>query len=300
MELSGLHLLLTYKCLSECDHCFVWGSSRQTGVMTIEHIHAVLKQAREIDTLKWIYFEGGEPFLYYPVLLRGVQMATAMGFHVGIVSNAYWASTREDALIWLKPFAELVEDLTVSMDEYHNNHANGRLLQNVTEAAGELNIALNVVSIAQPETMNISRPLGRLPSGKSSLIYRGRAAVKLADRADQFAWQLFTFCPNEILDNPSRVHLDSNGNVHICQGVIIGNVYDKPLGQICEEFHPEFHPVCGPLMKGGPVELVKKYDLEHRHQYADACQLCYESRLALRARFPAILGPDQMYGVMGK
>ena len=26
MKLSGLHFLLTYRCVYECDHCFVWGS----------------------------------------------------------------------------------------------------------------------------------------------------------------------------------------------------------------------------------------------------------------------------------
>ncbi len=34
MKLTGLHLLLTYKCIYECDHCFVWGSPRQTHSLT--------------------------------------------------------------------------------------------------------------------------------------------------------------------------------------------------------------------------------------------------------------------------
>jgi hypothetical protein len=42
---------------------------------------------------------------------------------------------------------------------------------------------------------------------------------------------------------------------------------------------------------------VRRYELRHEETYADACHLCYESRKALRAQFPAILGPDQMYGV---
>lgn len=296
MELTGLHLLLTYTCTYECDHCFVWGSARQTGVMKIEQIQAILKQAREMESIKWVYFEGGEPFLYYPVLLRGVQMATAMGFHVGIVSNAYWATSSEDALVWLKPFADLIEDLTISVDEFHGNNGNDATLHYVENAARELVLRMNTIVVAQPETVNLSRSLGRLPVGKSNLIYRGRAACKLVDRADQFPWQLFTFCPNEVLENPSRVHVDPFGNVHICQGVIIGNVFERPLRQIIDEFHVGLHPICGPLAKGGPVELVKKYGLEHKQQYADACHLCYESRRALRSSFPAVLGPGQMYG----
>jgi hypothetical protein len=36
----------------------------------------------------------------------------------------------------------------------------------------------------------------------------------------------------------------------------------------------------------------------HEDAYADACHFCYEARRALRTRFPEILTPDQMYGVI--
>jgi hypothetical protein len=51
------------------------------------------------------------------------------------------------------------------------------------------------------------------------------------------------------------------------------------------------------LLSGGPANLVRHFDLPHQEQYADACHLCYETRLALRERFPEYLGPDQVYGV---
>ena len=38
MKLEGLHILLTYQCTYECDHCFVWGSPWQTGTLTFEQI----------------------------------------------------------------------------------------------------------------------------------------------------------------------------------------------------------------------------------------------------------------------
>ena len=105
MELSGLHLLLTYQCNFECDHCFTWGSPWQDGTMTLLDIRNILKQAVELGTVEWFYFEGGEPFLYYAVLLKGIQEVASKGFNVGIVSNGYWATDVEDALEWLRPFA---------------------------------------------------------------------------------------------------------------------------------------------------------------------------------------------------
>jgi MoaA/NifB/PqqE/SkfB family radical SAM enzyme len=128
-------------------------------------------------------------------------------------------------------------------------------------------------------------------------MYRGRAAVKLASKARQQPWSMFTACPYEDLREPGRVHVDPLGNLHICQGIVIGNVFRTPLKEICRRYDPEAHPITGPLLRGGPIELVKAYGVPHREAYVDACHLCYESRRALRDRFPEILTPDQMYGV---
>jgi hypothetical protein len=118
-SLSGLHLLLTYECNYECDHCFVWGGPTQTGTMTLEIIGQILEQATALGTIEWIYFEGGEPFLYYDTLLAGVRQARESGFRVGIVSNAYWATSDAEAEKQLQPLVGLVEDLSISSDAYH-------------------------------------------------------------------------------------------------------------------------------------------------------------------------------------
>jgi hypothetical protein len=81
--------------------------------------------------------------------------------------------------------------------------------------------------------------------------------------------------------------------------VVIGNLFEKPLKEICESYDVDTHPICGPLFQGGPVALVEEYNLPHESAYADACHLCYEARLALRPRFPDFLKPDQVYGIIG-
>jgi hypothetical protein len=140
MEPSGLHLLLTYLCNLECDHCFVWGSPWQSGTMTLGTIRQILEQAEDSGTIKWCYFEGGEPFLYYAVLLRGVREAASMGFQVGIVSDGYWATDVEDALEWLRPFAGLIQHLSISSDRYHWSDTGSPQAKNATGAAEQLGI----------------------------------------------------------------------------------------------------------------------------------------------------------------
>ena len=295
MKLEGLHILLTYQCTCECDHCFVWGSPWQTGALTLAQIEQILAQAKEAG-VESIYFEGGEPFLYYAILVQAVRKAANLGFAAGIVTNAYWANSVADAEEWLRPFAGRLADLTVSSDLFHCNESMGERPQNALVAAKWLNLPTGLISIAQPEEES-QETHGQIPDS-GAVMFRGRAADKLIAKADFHPWESFDRCPHEDLREPGRVHLDPLGNVHICQGVVIGNLFQKPLRQICDEYDAELHPICGPLLVGGPAALAVEYNVPHSLHYADACHLCYEARQTLRTRFPGELCPNQMYGVM--
>lgn len=294
MKLESLHILLTYQCTCECNHCFVWGSPWQTGTLTLERIEQILAQAKEAG-VKSIYFEGGEPFLYYAVLTKAVRKAADMGFSVGIVTNAYWANSVADAEEWLRPFVGRLADLTVSSDLFHCSESMGERPQNALVAAKWLNIPTGLISIAQPNVE--ARDAHGQIEDQGAVMYRGRAAETLAEKATGQPWGGFDSCPHEDLREPGRVHLDPFGNLHVCQGVVIGNLFEKSLKQICEEYDADAHPICGPLLQAGPAALVTEYNLPHASHYADACHLCYTARALLRPRFPQCLSPNQMYGV---
>jgi MoaA/NifB/PqqE/SkfB family radical SAM enzyme len=294
--LSGLHLLLTYACNYECDHCFVWGGPSQTGTMALETIEHILVQAKSLGTIEWIYFEGGEAFLYYAILTAGIRSAKASGFKVGIVSNAYWATADADAMEWLKPFAGLVDDLSISSDGYHGNDEWPEYPETARRVAQQLGIPVNFISVAEPEAVDVDGVAGQIPAGESAVLYRGRAAEVLASRVDTKPWEQFTECPWEELRNPERVHIDPFGNLHVCQGISIGNLLKRPLTDILRDYDADDHPIVGPLLAGGPAEIVRSYGLDHEDGYADHCHLCYKSRCALKQRFPDVLTPNQMYG----
>jgi len=296
MQLTGLHLLMTYQCNYECDHCFVWGSPSQAGTMTLRDVRHILREALDVGTVTGIYFEGGEPFLYYGAMLAGIREAAAAGLKVGIVTNAYWATSEEDALEWLRPMAGLIVDLTISSDLYHADEMLSRMARAACAAAEQLGIPADVLSVACPEALNAARVTGQLPPGESGVMFRGRAARVLASRVPGQPWQQFRSCPHEDLREPGRVHVDALGNLHICHGLVVGNLYQRPLRDICRDYQPDTHPIAGPLLRQGPAGLVEEYGLPHEETYADACHLCDQARRALRGRFPDILGPDQMYG----
>ena len=296
MALSGLHILLTYRCLNSCDHCFVWGSPRQTGVFTLPRLIEALDQARQVRSLKWIYFEGGEPFLFHPLLVEGAREASHRGFHVGVVTNAYWAVSEDDARMWLAPLARVVQSLSISTDLLHGDRRISPEAENARTAALDLGLEASLLICNAPDPATGSEPRRGEPVEGGDIVYRGRAAVTLAPQAESFAWGSFTECPHEDLASPGRVHLDPEGNLHLCQGLLLGNLFQQPLARLLASYRPRAHPIVGPLLAGGPAELARHYRLQAGERYADACHLCYNMRLALRARFPEALGPDAMYG----
>ena len=298
IKLNGLHLLITYQCTFECDHCFVWGSPFQRGTMTLETIRLILNQAKDASSVEWIYFEGGEPFLYYQVMLAGIDRAIELGFKVGIVTNSYWATSEEDACLWLEPLVGKVQDLSISSDLFHYSENISQQSKHVTQVANQLKIPLGIICIEQPENPSVSS-IGQITSEPSSLMYRGRAAAQLVEKALLHSTVNLIECPHENLKDPGRVHIDPLGNIHICQGISIGNIFTTTIRKICDNFNPTDHPIIGPLLSGGPLNLAEQYQISSAEAYADACHLCYETRKLLRNQFPDTILPDQMYGVYG-
>ena len=298
MTLEGIHFLLTYRCDLECDHCFVWGSPKSKGVFTLNEIRNILKEARKLGTVRYVSIEGGEPFLYYPIMIKAIKEAVKLGFHVEVLSNCYWAVCPEDAVEWLMPIAEAKDcELSLSSDLHHGESWEIEEVKNAVKAANDLNIKAEILAIKYPKAKALCpSEIEGAKVGLYELMYKGRAASKLAQEADKKSWREFTECPYEDLANPERVHVDPLGYVHVCQGISIGNAWQKPFSRIIEGYNPYENPILEPLIRGGPVALVEKFGLSHNEFYADACHLCYAARCMLRKKHPDTLVPDQMYG----
>ena len=94
---NGIHFLLTYACTYRCDHCFLHCSPEARGTFTGAQLRETFEEIDRMGAIETVYFEGGEAFLYYPLLLEGLRLAAALGLRAGIVTNAYWATSVEDA-----------------------------------------------------------------------------------------------------------------------------------------------------------------------------------------------------------
>ncbi|UCG70066.1 MAG: radical SAM protein [Thermoplasmata archaeon] len=295
--LTGIHLLLTYMCNMECEHCFVYSSPSAKGTFTLNQIREILDELLEIGTIEWVYFEGGEPFMFYPLMIEGIKLAKERGFKTGVVTNAYWVTSEEDAELWLRPLCELgISDLSISDDSFHYEEKENpaKLAQ---AAAKKLGMPVGSICIDKPRVDAETNPLKGEPVVRGGALLKGRAVEKLIVDRPKRKFNAFAECPEEDLKNPKRVHLDPLAYVHICQGLVMGNIWEKKLSEMIMNYDAEKHPICGPLLSGGPANLAKKYEVEHKEVYVSACHFCYEVRRKLLDRFPKYLAPRQVYGM---
>ncbi|MHC4550772.1 MAG: radical SAM protein [Planctomycetota bacterium] len=280
MALTGVHFLLTYRCTHECDHCFVFGSPRADATFRGDRLAEALEQCAAVGSVEWVFFEGGEPFLYYPLLRRGVARAAQAGLRVGVVTNAYWATSANDAVDWLEGLGSL-HLLHVSSDDFHHagDAAARQRVAHVTAAAGRLGIEVATLRVEPGDVM-----------------FRGRAVDRLAAGLPRQPASAFRTCPHERLDRPARVHVDPLGFVHVCQGITIGNVFARPLADIVRRYDPAPHPIVGPLLEGGPCALARTLAFApDATGYVDACHLCFLVRRQARADGHAHLDPAFVY-----
>lgn len=268
--------------------------------MTKKQIRTVLEESEKIGTIQETYFEGGEPFLFYPLMVEGIRLARSMGFKAGIVSNGYWSTCVEDARLWLKPLSELgISDLSVSDDDLHYGDVQDSPAKCALAAAKALGMPTYSLCKAKPEVQD-SPDMGSgkgTPEISGGTKLRGRAVEKFAEGLPTKKREELKECPYEDLDDPKRVHIDSYGNVQICQGISMGNCWKTPLSALVQGYDAQKHPICGPLVRGGPIRLIEEHGLDLKDEYVDECHLCYVARAALLDKFPEYLAPRQVYGV---
>ena len=298
--LTGIHFLLSYTCNMKCDHCFLFCSPTSKGTMTMKQIRIILKESKKIGTIQETYYEGGEPFLFYPVMLEGIRLAREMGFNAGIVSNGYWSTCVEDAKLWLNPLSELdISNLSISDDELHYGNFQDSPAKCALAAANALGIPTYSIKKAKPKVQqkpDIGDGKGT-PEISGGIKLRGRAVEKFVEGLPTRNCKEFRECPYEDLVDPKRVHIDSYGTVQICQGISMGNCWKTPLSELIRGYDARKHPICGPLVRGGPIRLIEEHGLDLKDKYVDECHLCYVARRALLDKFPEYLAPRQVYGL---
>ncbi len=171
--------------------------------MTLKQIQELLREAKKPRTVESAAFEGGEPFLYYPIMLSGIKEAHSKDFKVEALSNAYWATCSEDAQEWLRPLELGVADLGLSSDTYHGEGTEADRVEIGVEEAQRLGIRAGMMA-----TTRMPQKLASFQGEVTELMYRGRAVKGLVEGTPRKPWTELGECTREKLAFPERVHVD--------------------------------------------------------------------------------------------
>jgi MoaA/NifB/PqqE/SkfB family radical SAM enzyme len=320
MGLQGLDLLLTYKCVSACEHCLYCARPQAEGVMTLEDARTYLEQA---GSIRWISIHGGEPFLYFDTLIEVVKTAKRMGIDdIWVMTNCYWAKSigpAKDRLTALKNAG--CSHIWFSADAFHQAFIPLERVKTALEAAKGLNfpsIILNSLFLGDErddntyntQTRKIIAELGDMKdvitrwepfSIGVSLSVVGRAAEHLAcylkkKEVPQGKCVLPPYLGD--LESPDAFEIDPFGWVLLCPGVSVGNAKKKPLSEIIEDYDPSTIPVLKKVREEGPKGLLKEAVAKGYTPgtYVNECHLCYDVRKYLRKDYPN-LAPEICYTV---
>ena len=272
--------------------------------------------------LNLVVLMGGEPFLYTDLIYKFVKIINNIGIKVRIETNAFWASSEQEALNKLKPLSNSDLNIMYSLDYFHKKFVSLNNIENALKASCKLKISccLETAYIDYPNFKNsidtktnnmisslksIIEELGISIHYKGNILYNGRASKKLTkyrtnsnvfkEKCIEVPWW-----SNGSYDNFDLIILDPDGNISKGCGISFGNIYNNSIEDIIHNWDPSKHPIISVLKSQGPIGLAKKattFGYVIKEKYADKCHLCQESRQYLLKEYDEILTPLQHYNI---
>jgi MoaA/NifB/PqqE/SkfB family radical SAM enzyme len=176
METFRVGLILTERCDAECIHCWFSSGPNRTLSMEPHEARGYIDQAAEVSTVEWISFTGGEPFLMPEALVELVGYASGRGFMVECATNCSWATSRRQAERRLSELADAgLDNVNISMDDFHQRHIPFERVRNCYEASKELGLkAVILCASSRSNTLGIDEIRLRLGDERIHNIRAGR------------------------------------------------------------------------------------------------------------------------------
>jgi hypothetical protein len=108
-----------------------------------------------------------------------------------------------------------VGTISVSDDSLHFGEEQATPAKHALAAGNAMNLSIGALCTENPTVKTLD---GR-PTVAGSTLFKGRAVEKLVEGLPRRPWQELVTCPHEKMADPSRVHLDAYGFVHLYQGL---------------------------------------------------------------------------------
>jgi MoaA/NifB/PqqE/SkfB family radical SAM enzyme len=310
-------LLLSYKCNAACEFCYYNCSPEQAGLMPVDTAVSIWQSLCVLAGAgAKVHLTGGEPFLFFDRLCEILTAAAKQKLPPAdlIETNGFWATDDAVVTVRLNTLAAFgIRRLKISVDPFHQEFVDiepvrrlaaiaedilgkERLLVRWRKYLGEPSEAKDL-TLAERDSRYVAS-LKEYPCR-----FTGRAAGRLAELvADKPVESLKLLNCSGAFLGAKGVHIDPYGNVFsgTCSGIILGNVNERPLESIWQQFEPEKDPIIDRLFQYGPVGLLDealKTGYVTLPLYAGKCHLCTSVRNLLyeKGLGGSTLGPAACY-----
>lgn len=291
-----LGLILTYKCNALCRHCYFNAGPTRTEKMNRNDVLNYLDQATDLSTLRMISFTGGEPFLRPDLLCEAVSYAVERGFKTEVVTNCFWAHSKETAEAQLSSLARAGLDvINLSADDFHQEFTPFSYVKSGYEAAKSFGLKITILCTVARSSRLTAEKIANLLGDRKIRIMRENTSRPVKGYAmivetpfipvgrgsqiprEEWAFSLYTAGPcSHVLRD---IAIDPSGKVLPCcsaagtiEALTLGDARKESLSRIVERGRER--DSLNVLAVRGPQELLGRGEKAVK-DYVNKCHLCY-------------------------
>jgi hypothetical protein len=303
--LSELVFSTTNRCTAKCEDCPIVPSVDPPARIKYEDMIRIVDQVRSWGSLRLVVFTGGEAFLLGKDLRSAVAYAAQSGILTRIVTNAYWAKSRDRAVRVLAELKEAgLSELNISCDDYHQAFVPLDNVRNANAAAAQIGLPALLVHRQKPGgeitpqflskyfgvELRVWRQGGENPD--NNVICTSRNVPIRATRRATDAVQVDVQDDDRQWTGACKSVLRSivvfpDLSVQICCGIALSSIPELTIGSLSETDLLEILKrgnqdlIANWLALEGPSSILsfvreKDPDIRLPSQYVGRCHLCNE------------------------
>ncbi len=143
---------VTNRCTARCRDCPVVHEGRPPMSLNAGDMIRIMEDVIPYGFLRLVVFTGGEPLLIGDDLKQAIAFAARHGLLTRVVSNAYWATSKEKARATMRDLqGEGLTELNISCDDFHQEFVPLENVRNANDAALEIGLPLLLAYRRNPE-----------------------------------------------------------------------------------------------------------------------------------------------------
>jgi MoaA/NifB/PqqE/SkfB family radical SAM enzyme len=288
----SLVLVPSYDCTARCAHCYPSCGPRSGRPWDSGFVERAIRGAARlpVEVLnRYVHFAGGEPFLYFAQLVKGLECARSHGFRSSVVTNGFWAVSERAAEAKVRALVPLgLKRVELSVDTFHQEFVpltRIRVLLRVLRRFG-LEIFLRTVTTVRRDAWSAIAgiPLEELVGTMlvaSPVSPAGRALDTIPESEFLYSRNLDGCCFRQL-----NLTVRFDGNVSPCcagsdtvPALSLGNIHRESYEEIVARLPYQFH--LRALFCQGPMALAKALKAgglgsKLKPRYVSMCHMCGE------------------------